>query len=496
MADTTEQNATLTPQEKKDATPVYVPPAKASKKLTWTNGKQTINYAATAEVLPICDYTSHKFIGHMFMLSYVADSKEGEDRPVTFCWNGGPGGSSSMVNIGGIGPHRVPTVGTEHLTPTAKFEDNPYTLLVDSDLIFIDAFGTGYSHVDPNFDKKKVWGVDGDAASTASGIAAWLEEYNRWHSPLYLYGESYGTMRNAVVYRVLGERGIGVTGVVEQSSILDYAPTLSGDDEYYMGMVPLYATAAQHFGKTGQDFTVEQWWDKAFEFVDKRLSSALVQGDNLDADTFDAVAQEMSDFIGLDKDFIKDCGLRIELDTFRENILKDEGKTCGRYDMRFTTYAYKPVQGDNEFFAGEDPSMDAINSPYIGVYLKLVEETGFKGDPNYNGLNITVNMDWDWTHQAPGTMGSPDVPNVAFDIATALRRNPKSRILFFGGYYDAATPFWNVRHDMAKLFLPQELKDRIEYHVHKNGHMAYAATEALEKMAPELHAFYEKRKED
>lgn len=487
----TQQNAQV------EDKPVYNPPEAASKKFVWKNGKKSINYTACAEALPVYDYDSHKLIGHQFMLSYVADNPSNkEDRPVTFLWNGGPGGSSAMVNIGGLGPHRVPTVGTEHLTPTAKFEDNPYTLLQESDLIFLDAFGTGYSHVDPAFDKKKVWGVDGDGASMASGIAAWLQEHNRWHSPLYLYGESYGTMRNAVVYRILGERGIGVTGVVEQSSILDYAPTLSGNDAYYMGMLPLYATAAQHFKKAGKGFTVKQWWDKAFDFVYDTYASALIKGDSLSEDKVDAVAKEMSELIGLDKDFIKQCGLRIELDTFRLNILADEGKTCGRYDMRFTTYKYKPVQDDNEFFAGEDPSMDAINSPYQGAYLDLLQEIGFKGDPNYDGLNITVNEDWDWTHQAPGTMGSPQTPDVAFDISTALRRNPKSRILFFGGYYDAATPFWNVKHDMDKLWLPKELKDRIEYHVHENGHMAYAATEALEKMAPELHDFYEKRHED
>lgn len=495
MSDTNTQN---TPAEKKMADQLaYTPPAPASKKLVWKNNKKSINYTATAEALPVYDYNSHKLIGHQFMLSYVADNpSDKKDRPVTFLWNGGPGGSSAMVNIGGLGPHRVPTVGRNHLTPTAKYEDNPYTLLQESDLIFIDAFGTGYSHVNPEFDKKKVWGVDGDGNAMASGIATWLEEHNRWHSPLYLYGESYGTMRNAVVYRILGERGIGVTGVIEQSSILDYAPTLSGNDAYYLGMLPLYATAAQYFKKAGKGFTVKQWWDRAFKFANNKMASALVKGDDLSTQELNDLANEISELIGLDSEFIKRCGLRIELDTFRLNILADEGKTCGRYDMRFTTYKYKPVQDDNEFFAGEDPSMDAINSPYQGAYLALVEETGFKGDPNYNGLNITVNEDWDWTHQAPGTMGSPTTPNVAFDISTALRRNPRSRILFFGGYYDAATPFWNVKHDMNKLWLPKELKDRIEYHVHENGHMAYAATEALEKMAPELHAFYEKRHED
>ena len=194
-------------------------------------------------------------------------------------------------------------------------------------------------------------------------------------------------------------------------------------------------------------------------------------------------------------DFIKAKGLRIELDTFRKTLLADEGKTTGRYDTRFTTFGYPDVQGDNEFFAGEDPSYDAINAAYLDVYMKMLGDIGFKGYANYEGLSMKVNESWNWNHQAPGTMGSPQTPNVAFDIATALRRNPTSRILFFGGIHDAATPYWNVRHDMGKLLLPQALKGRIEYHGHSNGHMLYCDQVALEAAGPELKAFYEKRHE-
>ena len=337
--------------------------------------------------------------------------------------------------------------------------------------------------------------MDGDGDAFTRGIIAWLTEHKRFNSPIYLYGESYGTMRNAVVYRLLGEHGIGVTGVVEQSTILDYAPTLSGNDAYYMGMVPVYAATANYFGKAGKGVDQYEWYNKAFDFVNSTLAGALVLGDELPADRMDEIAGQMSELIGLPKDFIKAKGLRIELDTFRKTLLADEGKTTGRYDTRFTTFGYPDVQGDNEFFAGEDPSYDAINAAYLDVYMKMLGDIGFKGYANYEGLSMKVNESWNWNHQAPGTMGSPQTPNVAFDIATALRRNPTSRILFFGGIHDAATPYWNVRHDMGKLFLPQALKDRIEYHVHSNGHMLYCDQAALEAAGPELKAFYEKRHE-
>ena len=233
MAETSTAQTPEKPEEK-------IPEA-ASKHYTWTgkDGK-TIDYTGTAEMLTIYSDKGEAMC-HQFCLSYVSDEQDKSDRPVTFLWNGGPGGSSSMVCIGGQGPVRVPTDGTKHLPNTCPVEDNPYTLLQVSDLVFIDAPGTGYSHVAAGYDPKKVWGVDGDGDAMARTIIAWLNEHNAWDRPHYLYGESYGTTRAAVVYRLLGERGVGVDGVVEQSSILDYAVMLPGNDDYYAGMFPVMA---------------------------------------------------------------------------------------------------------------------------------------------------------------------------------------------------------------------------------------------------------------
>lgn len=494
MADETKTTPTFTVTigDGKEAKPAEEMPKAATKAYTWSDGKQQLNYDATAEYLDVRE-DDGTLIGHMFMLSYVTDQQDKTDRPVTFCWNGGPGGSSAMVNIGGLGPRRVPISKVSQLPCPTQPEDNPWSLLPSTDLVYIDALGTGYSKVAPGYDPKKVWGVDGDADAFMRGIAAWLTAHGRWNAPLYLYGESYGTMRNAVLMRLLGEHGIAVTGVIEQSTILDYAYTLSGNDFYYMGMVPVYAATANYFGKAGKGVDQFEWFDKAWQFVDDELGRALVKSDELDPGEEMAIAQKMSELIGLPAEFIQKRHLRIELDTFRKSILADEGLFCGRYDMRFTEAAYMDVQGDNEFFAGEDPSGDAIMTPDQSAWMKLVQETGFKGSPNNMLLSMKVNEEWNWTHQAPGTMGSPTCPNTAYDMGTALRRNPHCRVLFFGGIHDAATPFWNVKHAMSKMFLPDYLKERIEYHVHENGHMAYEDQPTLEKMAPELAAFYEKR---
>lgn len=495
MADSTQSFTVTLNDPAKGSKPEQKIPEPASKDYTWKGkGKQTIKYTATAELLELHE-DDGTLIGHMFALSYISDAQDKTDRPVTFCWNGGPGGSSAMVNIGGLGPRRVPITTLQQLPCPTQPEDNPWSLLPETDLVYLDAMGTGYSRVAEGYDPKKVWGVDGDADAFMRGIARWLSTHDRWNTPLYLYGESYGTMRNSVLMRLLGERGIALTGVIEQSTILDYAPTLSGNDLYYMGMFPVYAATANYFGKAGKNIDQFKWFDQAWEFVDSKLGPALIQSDTLSAADEAKIAKEMSKFIGIDATIIQKKHLRIELDTFRKLLLRDEDLFIGRYDTRFTEPAYMDVQGDNEFFAGEDPSGDAIMTPDQSAWMKLVQETGFEGSPINILLSFKVNEDWNWTHQAPGTMGSPVCPNTAYDMSTALRRNPKCRVLFFGGIHDAATPFWNVKHSMSKMFLPDSIKERIEYCVHENGHMAYEDQPTLEKMAPELKAFYAKRHE-
>ena len=483
---------TVTAADKTAAEPEEKVPEKASKHYTWkgADGK-VIDYTGTAEMVDIFD-DKGKAMCHQFCLSYVSDDVDKSDRPVTFLWNGGPGGSSSMVCIGGQGPVRVPTDGTRHLPNTCPVEDNPYTLLQVSDLVFIDAPGTGYSHVAAGYDPKKVWGVDGDADAMTRTVIAWLNEHNAWDRPHYLYGESYGTTRAAVVYRLLGERGVGVDGVVEQSSILDYAVMLPGNDDYYAGMFPVMAATAQSAGVVGQGVDPEEWFGRAMDFDNTTYINALTVAGNLPQDRVQEVAEQMHGFIGLPVDFIMARKLRIDLFEFRAHFSQDKGLSHGRYDTRFTEQVYQPIQGDLGFFQMEDPSYDAIQVVYNEVYQKLLRDMGFKGYPNYCGLNIEVNESWNWNHDMPG-VGSAPMPNVAFDIATALRRNPTSHVIFLGGRHDGATPYWNVIHDMAKMYLPEDLSKQVLWHESSNGHMLYADTEALEATTPVLQRFYDLR---
>lgn len=430
----------------------------------------------------------------MFALSYVSDAADKSDRPVTFCWNGGPGGSSAMVNIGGLGPRRVPINTIKQLPCPTKPEDNPYSLLPTTDLVYLDAMGTGYSKVAEGYDPKKVWGADGDADAFMRGIAQWLTTHERWNTPLYLYGESYGTMRNSVLMRVLGERGIALTGVIEQSTILDYAPTLSGNDLYYMGMLPVYAATANYFGKAGAGVDQFEWFDRAWKFVDEKYGRASSRATPSRPEEEHELAVEMSELIGLPAEFIEGKHLRIELDTFRKTIMADEGLFTAatiRASPSRPTWMCKATTSSS-------PERDLRRRHHDAGPVRLDEARpgdGLQGLADQPAAFHEGERGVELDAQAPGTMGSPVCPNTAYDMGTALRRNPFCRVLFFGGIHDAATPFWNVKHSISKMFLPESITSRIEYKVHENGHMAYEDLPTLEKMAPELAAFYEKRHE-
>ena len=472
-------------------------PATATADLVWhgTDGGE-IAYRATAAHVDVRD-DAGTLIGKMFSLAYAALDADGavdSARPVTFAYNGGPGSASVPINFGGIGPKRVATDGLNHLHADAPLEDNPETLLRDSDLVFLDALGTGWSRFAEGADTKAVFGIDGDADAFARAICTWLEENRRWSSPVYLFGESYGTVRNAVLMRVLGERGVKVTGVVMLSALFDWMQVQPGSDTYYLGMMPTFAATAQHFGKAGQGVDVDEWFDRAMAWNEDVLAPALLRGDRLGAERERAVAEEMSSFIGLSVDHILEHHLRIDLGDFRTELLRAERRVCGRFDMRFTSDSPSPVQGD--FFAmGEDASDDALDANWIMALRRFCsEELGYRGPATYLGGNYEkVNKTWKWSHEEPGTGWPADAPNVAVDLATALRRNPTCKLAIIGGRYDAATTFWNVVHDISCQFLSPALKQRIRWYRYGCGHMAYVDEPTLHAMGADLRGFYAMR---
>lgn len=465
-------------------------PAPASADFTWRAGGEEVPYTATAGHIDVRG-DAGSLIGKMFSISYVMRGADPAARPVTFCYNGGPGSSSVPINIGGMGPRRVRTSGTDHLGLPAEVEDNPGSLLPMSDLVFLDALGTGYSVLAEGVDGRDVWGVDGDADAFCRAIIAWLEANGRWGSPVYLFGESYGTVRNAVLMRLLGERCVPVRGVVMLSAIFDWVQTLPGEDLYYLGMLPTYAATARYFGRAGKGTDEARWFDDAMEFTERVLAPALLRGDRLPAREKASVARKVSKLIGLPADLIERSNLRVDLDAFRRSLLADEGRVTGRLDMRFTSAAPLPQQSSSGFFAAEDAADDAVEPVWTAAFRRHLAEIGYRGAPMYLAQNYAVvGEKWNWTHAEPGCEEAAAAPNVAYDIAVALKRNPTCRVAILGGRYDAATTYWNVVHDVSCLFLPPELRERVEFKLYSCGHMAYVDAPTLEQMSRDMREFY------
>ncbi|WP_072372593.1 S10 family peptidase [Thermophilibacter mediterraneus] len=472
-------------------------PEGASARLTWSGGDAPIDYEARAAHVEVRD-DAGTLVGQMFSLSYVALGEDGRPdpaRPVTFAYNGGPGSSSVPINFGGIGPRRVRPDGMRHVRADAPVEDNPHTLLVDSDVVFLDALGTGWSVLAEDADPKKVFCTDGDADAFARAICAWLTENGRWSSPLYLYGESYGTVRNAALMRLLGERGVQLTGVVMLSAVFNIAGLINpGDDLYYLGMMPTFAATAQFFGKAGAGVDEDEWFDRAMAFAEDELAGALLRGDRLGEERERAVARRMSEFIGLDAEHILSRRLRVDLLDFRRHLLADEGRVCGRLDTRFSSDGPSPMQSFDTWLAGEDAADDALEGAWVRAFRRFcADELGYRGPARYLSNNYDkVNASWDWGHEEPG-LGRVATPNMALDVAVALRRNPTCKLAIIGGRYDAATTWWNVVHDMSHQFLSDELKGRVSWYRYGCGHMAYVDADALAAMGRDVHEFYGKR---
>ena len=467
-------------------------------RFTWHGPEGSLDYTVTVEHLPIID-DDGKPMAQIFCRSYVVDGEGGAEddwfdpsRPVTFAFNGGPGCASVPLDFGGIGPVRARPDGTRHLTTPAKLESNPACLLPLTDLVFIDAPCTGWSFAEPDYKAKKLWGVDGDADAFCRTIQTWLTRHRRWNAPLFLFGESYGTVRDAVLARVLGEAGVGLRGVVQLSTIYDWACTLTGSELYYLGMTPTYAAVAQWLGKTGRGVDPNRWFDEACHFVNEKLVPALTLGDRLDDAEEGALAEEMASYVGLKPSYLKAHHLRVELQDFRRELLADEGKVLGRLDMRFVGDALPSAQGSTEFIAGEDAADDALEAVWTGAFRGLMDAIGYENPAPYLSTNWKVNEGWTWTHKVPGGLDADPAPNVAYDMAQAMRRNPSMYVCYLGGRYDAATPYWNLIHDLSGQYLSKELKEHQEFHLYGAGHMIYEDAEAMAQMTVDLKAFYQK----
>ncbi|HEX5461124.1 MAG TPA: hypothetical protein VFX20_14260 [Steroidobacteraceae bacterium] len=426
-------------------------------------------------------------VASMFYVAYFKQGVDPRTRPVTFLYNGGPGSSTIWLHMGAFGPLRVVTRNDSH-TPAAPYRavDNAYSLLDASDLVFIDAPGTGFSRIAGKDKEKAFWGVDQDAYAFASFIKQFLSRYDRWNSPKYLFGESYGTPRSAVLVNELEtEDSIDFNGVILLSQILNFDLNADGPESNpgveipYEVMLPtLAATAWYHHKLASQPSDLESFLKEVEQFAMGDYADALEQGANLPEDQFDAVAAKLHDYTGLPVAYIKKANLRVNGGQFEHELQIDSDLTTGRLDTRFSGPTMDPLGEEAEY----DPQSASIGSAYVSVFNDYARRTlHYTTDQEY--YPEIDNTSWEFKHQPPDSpMALPIAVNVMPDLATAMKYDPNLKICLNGGYFDLATPFYEGIYEMHHLDIPPKLQSNIEYHYYESGHMVYANEKSLQQI--------------
>ncbi|HWE46860.1 MAG TPA: hypothetical protein VG407_12615 [Caulobacteraceae bacterium] len=423
---------------------------------------------------------------------YVAYFKKGvptSDRPIMFLYNGGPGSSTVWLHMGAFGPRRVVTSDDTH-TPAAPYHlvDNAYSLLDVADLVFIDAPGTGFSRIAGKDKEKSFFGIDADAYAFSQFITGFLSQYNRWNSPKYLFGESYGTPRSAVTANLL-ETGddVDLNGVVLLSQILNFdlgadAPEFNpGTDEAYVTVLPTFAaTAWYHNRLQGQrPADLPAFLAEVEHFATTDYALALQAGSTLDPARKQEIAEKLAAYTGLPVDYILKADLRVNAGMFEKMLQDATGTTTGRLDTRFSGPDMDPLSKEADY----DPQSASIGSAYVSAFNSYVRNELHFGEGKTYKPEIDVFKDWKMDHQPPGSpFPIPGVDNVMPDLATAMKYNPNLKIMLNGGYFDLATPFFEGIYEMRHLPIPQPLQANIEYHYYQSGHMVYAHEESLKKI--------------
>ncbi len=433
----------------------------------------------------------------MSYVAYFKGDKQDTHRPITFLFNGGPGSSTVWLHMGAFGPKRVVTADDKHV-PAAPYRvvDNEYSLLDASDLVFIDAPGTGFGHLRGTDKEKAFYGVDQDAHAFANFIVAFLSRHGRWNSPKYLFGESYGTTRSAVLANILqSEKSLDFNGVILLSQILNFDDSVDepqfnpGVDLPYVLALPTYAaTAWYHHKLPNQPAALEPLLREVENFALTEYSAALAAGSSLAPERKSAIAAKLSAYTGLAADYIERANLRVNGGEFEKTLLGSE-ITTGRLDTRFAGPTIDPMSKE----AGYDPQSAAISSAYVSAFNDYVRSTLKFGEKMTYKPEIDVDKTWDFQHQPPGaTQKLPMTTNVAPDLAVAMKQNPNLKVQLNGGYYDLATPYFAAVYELHQLSIQGSLDSNIEMRFYTSGHMVYAHEPDLKALHANVAAFIEK----
>jgi carboxypeptidase C (cathepsin A) len=447
-------------------------------------GSRTLRYTVTTGLMPLKSEAG-AVEAQVFFIAYTLDGQADRSRrPLMFSFNGGPGSSSVWLHLGALGPRRV-RMEDEGWMPAAPYTlvDNPETWLDFTDLVFIDPVGTGFSRAATAELGRRFWSLQGDIRSVGDFIRLYLTRHERWASPLFLVGESYGTTRAAGLADHLVERGIGLNGVVLVSTILNFGTVrfAAGNDLPFALYLPTYTATAWYHRRLPPDLQADlrQALTESERFALNEYLVALGKGDRLTPDERGRIAGQLSRLTGLDRRFVEQSNLRVELGRFNKELLREQGRSVGRLDGRFK--GIDALQGSER--PDFDPSMAAIRPPYTATFNDYVRrDLGYKSDLEYYILGGGIGAPWSFA-------SDNQYVDVGESLRSAWSKNPHLRVFVAYGYYDAATPYFAARYSLAHLRLDPSLRERVSEGYYEAGHMMYIHLPSLAKLAGDVRSF-------
>jgi carboxypeptidase C (cathepsin A) len=419
-------------------------------------------------------------------MAYTLDAPDGgAKRPLMFSFNGGPGSASVWLHLGALGPRRVKMLDDGQMPPPPyEMEDNQQTWLTDTDMVFIDPVGTGYSRATKPEFASKFFGVTGDIASVGEFVRMYLGRNERWSSPLFLVGESYGTTRASGLSDWLFDHGVGLNGILLVSTVMNFQTIRFADnnDVPLVLILPSYATTAwyhKRLSPTMQAKTVVQVAQEARQFASGEYMPAMMRIDSLSDQERTALADKYASYTGLSRQFIENNNFRVDLGKFMKELLRDRRRTTGRLDSRFTGID-RDAGGDS---ANEDPSMNAIRPPYTAAFNDYVRrDLGYKSDTEYFILGGGITSPWNFGN-------GNGYADTSIPLKDAMAKNPYMKILVAQGYYDMATPFYAAEYTVSAMNLDPQLRRNVRFTYYEAGHMMYIERNSLKKLKEDASGF-------